>query len=99
MLKRKLSTLILAATITNLLSTPVNVFAETLKQNDTIQVDGAVEETESKEATVTKFSLYCSDLLERYNEVFKMDNSNIESITNSTARRTRSLIMCNIPIR
>ena len=38
MLKRKLSTLILAATITNLLSTPVNVFAETLKQNDTIQV-------------------------------------------------------------
>ena len=63
MLKRKLSTLILAATITNLLSTPVNVFAETLKQNDTIQVDGAVEETESKEATVTKFSLYGSDLL------------------------------------
>ena len=58
MLKRKLSTLILAATITNLLSTPVNVFAETLKQNDTIQVNGAVEETESKEATVTKFSLW-----------------------------------------
>ena len=48
MLKRKLSTLILAATITNLLSTPVNVFAETLKQNDTIQVNGAVEETESR---------------------------------------------------
>ena len=92
MLKRKLSTLILAATITNLLSTPVNVFAETLKQNDTIQVDGAVEETESKEATVTKFSLYGSDLLERYNEVFKMDNSNIESITNNGGKYGSSTI-------
>ena len=39
MLKRKLSTLILAATITNLVATPANVFAETLTQNNVIQAD------------------------------------------------------------
>ena len=33
MLKRKLSTLILAATITNLAAAPANVFAETLANN------------------------------------------------------------------
>ena len=80
MLKRKLSTLILAATITNLVATPANVFAETLTQNNVIQADEVVEENQSKEATVSKFSLYGSKLLESYNEVFKMDNSNIDSI-------------------
>lgn len=92
MLKRKLSTLILAATITNLLATPANAFAETLIQNNVIQVDETVEETESKEATVSKFSLYGSDLLESYNEVFKMDNSNIDSISNNGGKYGSSTI-------
>lgn len=48
MLKRKLSTLILAATITNLVATPANVFAETLTQNNVIQADEVVEENQSK---------------------------------------------------
>lgn len=92
MLKRKLSTLILAATITNLVATPANVFAETVIQNDIIKANETVEEAESKKATVTKFSLYGSDLLESYNEVFKMDNSNIESISNNGGKYASSTI-------
>ena len=92
MLKRKLSTLILAATITNLVATPANVFAETVIQNDIIKANETVEEDESKKATVTKFSLYGSDLLESYNEVFKMDNSNIESISNNGGKYASSTI-------
>ena len=92
MLKRKLSTLILAATITNLVATPANVFAETLTQNNVIQADEVVEENQSKEATVSKFSLYGSKLLESYNEVFKMDNSNIDSITNNGGKYGSSTI-------
>ena len=48
MLKRKLSTLILAATITNLVATPANVFAETLTQNNVIQADEVVEENQTR---------------------------------------------------
>ena len=92
MLKRKLSTLILAATITNLVATPANVFAETLTQNNVIQADEVVEENQSKKATVSKFSLYDSKLLESYNEVFKMDNSNIDSITNNGRNYGSSVI-------
>lgn len=92
MLKRKVSTLILAATITNLVATPANVFAETLTQNNVIQADEVVEENQSKKATVSKFSLYDSKLLESYNEVFKMDNSNIDSITNNGGKYGSSTI-------
>ena len=84
MLKRKLSTLILAATITNLVATPANVFAETLANNgNIIQANNEKEETKNTKATVTKFSLYGDKLLESYNEVFKMDSTNIESISNN----------------
>lgn len=92
MLKRKLSTLILAATITNLVAVPANVFAETLTQNNVIQADEEVGKNRSTDATVTKFNLYGSELLESYNEVFKMDNSNIQSITNNGGRYASSTI-------
>ncbi|MDU2491755.1 MAG: NPCBM/NEW2 domain-containing protein [Clostridium celatum] len=84
MLKRKLSTLILAATITNLVATPANVFAETLANSgNVIQANNEKEETNNTKATVTKFSLYGNKLLESYNKAFKMDNTNIESISNN----------------
>ena len=93
MLKRKLSTLILAATITNLAATPANVFAETLANNSNIvQVNDEKEDAKNKKATVTKFSLYGNKLLESYNEVFKMDNSNIESISNNGGKYQNSTI-------
>ena len=83
MLKRKLSTLILATTIANMTAAPINVFAETLAKNNTVQTNELSEKNEIKKAIVSKFSLHGSELLESYNEVFKMDNSNIESITNN----------------
>ena len=93
MLKRNLSTLILVATITNLAATPANVFAETLANNSNIvQVNDEKEETKNTKTTVTKFSLYGNKLLESYNEVFKMDNSNIESISNNGGKYQSSSI-------
>ena len=92
MLKRKLSTLILAATIINLVATPANVFAETSIQSSAVETDESVKDNESKRANVSKFSLYGSELLEKYNEVFKMDNSNIESVTNNGGTYARSTI-------
>ena len=64
MLKRKLSTLILAATITNLAAAPANVFAETLANNSSIvQANEVEEENKSNKATITKFDLYGNKLL------------------------------------
>ena len=84
MLKRKLSTLILAATITNLAATPASVFAETLvNESNIVESNSDKEENKSKKANITKFDLYGNKLLESYNEVFKMNNSNIESISNN----------------
>ena len=53
MLKRKLSTLILAATITNLAATPASVFAETLVNESNI-----VESNSDKEENKSKKSKY-----------------------------------------
>ena len=93
MLKRKLSTLILAATITNLAAAPANVFAETLANNSSIvQANEVEEENKSNKATITKFDLYGNKLLENYNEIFKMDNSNIESISNNGGKYASSTI-------
>lgn len=93
MLKRKLSTLILAATITNLAATPASVFAETLvNESNIVQSNSDKEENKSKKATITKFDLYGNKLLESYNEVFKMNNSNIESISNNGGKYQSSSI-------
>ena len=75
--------MILATTITNLVATPANIFAETLTENKVVQVSEVTEEEKNKKATVRKFELHNSDLLESYNKVYKMDNSNIQSITNN----------------
>ena len=79
MLKRKLSTLILATTIANMTAAPINVFAETLSKNNTVQTNELSEKNETKKAIVSKFSLHGSELLQSYNKVYKMDNSKIES--------------------
>ena len=92
MLKRKLSTLILATTIANMTAAPINVFAETLSKNNTVQTNELSEKNETKKAIVSKFSLHGSELLQSYNEVYKMDNSNIESITNNGGRYVNSTI-------
>lgn len=48
MLKRKLSTLILATTIANMTAAPINVFAETLSKNNTVQTNELSEKNETK---------------------------------------------------
>ena len=82
MLKRKLSTLILVVTMTNFLSTPLSVFAETLSNNVIIQEsqDEQKNGIKSNISKVSRFDEYYSDKRQAYDEVFKMDNSNIESI-------------------
>ena len=81
MLRRKLSTLILVATITNFAGAPLNVFAETLTTNNIIQESEDIESEEASEAKISKFDIYYSDKRQAYDEVFKMDNANIKSIT------------------
>ena len=71
MLKRKLSTLILATTIANMTAAPINVFAETLSKNNTVQTNELSEKNETKKAIVSKFSLHGSELLQSYNKVYK----------------------------
>lgn len=87
MLKRKLSTLILVATVTNLSATPINVFAETQNTKKIIQAD-----VKQGNIAISKFSLYGNSNLESYNEVYKMDNSNIESINNNGGKYGSSTI-------
>ena len=50
MLKRKLSTLILATTIANMTAAPINVFAETLSKNNTVQTNELSEKNETKKS-------------------------------------------------
>ena len=92
MLKRKLSTLILAATIANLVATPANVFAETAVKNSAAQSNEVEESKLNNKATITKFNLHGSELLESYNMIYKMDNSNIQAISNNGGRYGSSTI-------
>lgn len=70
MLRRKLSTLILVATITNFASTPLNVFAETLTSNNVIQESQEIESEETSEAKISKFDIYYSDKRQAYSYRF-----------------------------
>ena len=53
MLRQKLSVVIIVTTITNLISTPVSVWAETTNINEIIQ--DSQEESKVNEAEVSKF--------------------------------------------
>ena len=71
-----------AALALNIASVPFHVLAEELPgQNEVSTMEGEVK-TSSK-ASVSKFSLLGNDKLSAYNEVFKMDNTNIQSFTNN----------------
>ena len=81
MLRKKLSSIIVVALITNLASTPLNVFAETTNINKIIEDSQETQET--NKAEVSKFTPYYSQYKDAYDKEFKMDNSNIESITST----------------
>ena len=87
MLKRKLSLLILGVVITNLLSTPLSVFAETVRTNNIVQESQENLESNSIEAKVSRFDEYYSNNRQAYDDAFKMNNSNIENITSTGGKR------------
>ena len=80
MLKRRLAAVILVAIMTNLASTPLSVFAETLTTN-VVQASTELSEEITTEAKVSKFDIYYSKYNEVYDKAFKMDNANVKSIT------------------
>ena len=71
MLKKKISAVVLASMIMNLSATPIKAFADNLNINV------------SQEAEVSKFYEYYSSKRQAYDDVFKMNNSNIEKITST----------------
>ena len=76
--KRKIAALILAAVITNFSSPSLKVLADEISKNITATV-----EAKSTKATIGKFELLNSSNIDAYDKVFKMNNSNIESITSN----------------
>ena len=78
MLRRKLATLILVATMTNLAATPIEVLAETLNDSNIES-----QEVQEKKVNIRKFNLSNNSKLEDYNAIYKVDRSNIKSIENN----------------
>lgn len=89
--KKKIAAITMAAIITNLSATTIEVLADEVKNAKDSSVK--VEYTnEVNQAVISKFDLYNDDKLNAYNEVFKMDNSNIKSITNNGGKYASSTI-------
>lgn len=89
--KKKIAAILIAALTTNFSSTTVKVLADELSRNQTLITEGA-SINGSAQAIISKFNLYNSNNIEDYNEVFKMDNQNIISITNNGGRYANSTI-------
>ena len=80
----------MAIIISNFSAATLEVLAEEISNNTSI-----LEINDNKEVTkavVSKFDLYNSDKLNDYNNVFKIDNSKIESITNNRGQYINSSI-------
>ncbi|MGG0666644.1 NPCBM/NEW2 domain-containing protein [Viridibacillus arvi] len=84
-MSKKMSKLIAIATSTALLASysgsAMNVLAAPITNANKTAIESKINE--AKNATVSKFDLYGNSNLSEYNEVFKMDNTNIKSITNN----------------
>ena len=81
-MKKVLSIATAAAMVMNIVSVPFNVFAEEKPVQNEVNTIAAEGNTTSK-AKVSKFSLLGNDKLSAYDEVFKMENENIKSLTNN----------------
>lgn len=78
MKKRKIAAILAAAVIVNFSSTSIEALAKEISKNVT-----SIVETNSTKATISKFDLLNNNNIGAYNELFKMENSNIESITSN----------------
>ena len=74
--KRKIAAIMAAAVILNFSAPSIQVLADEISSNLTL-----TEGVQSTKANVSKFELLNSSNITAYDEAFKMDNSNIESIT------------------
>ena len=88
--KKKIAAVTMAIIILNFSSTTFNVLADEISNNTSTLETNNNEEV--SKATISKFHLYNNDKLDAYNEVFKMDNSNILSITNNGGKYGSSTI-------
>ena len=88
--KKKIAAVTMAAIISNFSASTVSVLAhEISNQTSKLEVKSNNEE---KKATITKFDLQNNSNINAYNETFKMNNSNIESITNNGGKYGSSTI-------
>ena len=76
--KRKIAALIASVVIINFSAPSIEVLADEVSKKVT-----AIVETKSTKATISKFELLNNSNIGSYDKVFKMDNSNIESIANN----------------
>lgn len=80
MQKKRIALIIATALITNFSSTTLEALASEVSDVKSSIVESNIN---SKQATISKFSLYNSDNIAAYNDMFKINNSNISSITNN----------------
>ena len=74
--KRKIAAIMAAAVILNFSAPSIQVLADEISSNLTL-----TEGIQATKATISKFELLNSSNIAAYDKVFKVDNSNIESIT------------------
>ena len=89
--KRKIAAVTMAVIISNFSSSTVSVLAHELNTKSLVQ-SASNQESDLSQAQVSKFNLLNSSYLEEYNKSFKLDNSNIVSITNNGGKYYNSTI-------
>ena len=84
----------MAIIISNFSAATLEVLEEKFLTDDKNEetVEEINDNKEVTKAVVSKFDLYNSDKLNDYNNVFKIDNSKIESITNNGGQYSNSSI-------
>ena len=85
--KRKIAAIMAATVIINFSATSIEVFADEMLRSET-----SIVKEKSTKATISKFELSNHSNIDAYNQMFKMDNSNIESITNNGGKYGSSTI-------
>ena len=79
--RKKIVALLIVAMVTTFSATVVKSLANEETSNQSLEKN--ISKSDVYTASVSKFDLYNNDKLDAYNEVFKMDNANIKSITNN----------------
>ncbi|MFF5995984.1 NPCBM/NEW2 domain-containing protein [Lysinibacillus sp. KU-BSD001] len=78
-----------AALVFNLVGGPINVLASESPNGSTVTTTA---QANMATASIKKFDLYGKDILSAYNDVFKIANTNIKSITNNGGKYYSSTI-------